>query len=129
MPVITAAYAALLGLILLALSIRVIQLRARHRVSLGDGGHVDLQRAIRGQGNFVEYAPIALVLLLCLELVGGPAWLVHGCGLALVAGRAAHGTCFGFLESSVALRRGGMVLTFAAIGAAALGDLWLVVAR
>jgi uncharacterized membrane protein YecN with MAPEG domain len=60
-------YAGLLALWLVVLSLRVIQARRAARVSLGDGGNRALQRAIRGQANFAEYVPIALLLLLILE--------------------------------------------------------------
>ena len=123
MPILTAAYAAILALMLLALSIRVIRLRYVHGVSLGDGGEERLERAVRGQGNFAEYVPIALILILCLELLKQPPWLLHAAGLTLVAGRAAHGICFGFCESAPILRQAGMLLTFAALTIAALGNL------
>ncbi|MGZ9080482.1 MAG: MAPEG family protein, partial [Burkholderiales bacterium] len=59
--IVTPLYAALLGLWLLVLSLRVVQQRRAARVSLGDGGNTALQRAIRAQGNFVEYVPLALL--------------------------------------------------------------------
>ncbi len=43
-PVLTAAYAAILALLLVALSARVIQLRIIHQVPLGDGGNTRLAR-------------------------------------------------------------------------------------
>ena len=126
MPIVTATYASILALIFVALSIRVIQLRYQFRVPLGDGGEERLERAIRGQANFAEYVPIAVVLILCLELLKGPGWLIHATGVALVAGRLAHGVCFACLESSVLLRGAGVFLTFGAIIIAALGNLAIV---
>ncbi len=129
MPLITATYASILALFFVGLSARVIQLRYKFRVVLGDGGEERLERAIRGQGNFAEYAPITLVLILCLELLQGPGWLIHATGVALVAGRLAHGICFAFLDSSMGLRRAGVILTFTAIIIAAVGNLVVVFAR
>ena len=123
MPILTAAYAAIFALMLIALSIRVIRLRYVHAVPLGDGGNKGLERAVRGQGNFAEYVPIALILMLCLELLKQPPWLLHAVGLTLVVGRAAHGICFGFCESAPRLRQAGMLLTFAALLIAAMGNL------
>ena len=129
MPILTAAYASILALFFVGLSIRVIQLRYQFRVSLGDGGEDRLERAIRGQGNCAEYVPIAVALMLCLELLQGPGWLIHATGAALVTGRLAHGVCFACFESGMVLRRVGMVLTFATIITAALGNLAVVIAR
>jgi len=123
MPVLTAFYGGLLGLLFLGLSLNVIRLRYRYRAATGDGGEPVLQRAIRGQANFAEYAPLTLLLLLCLELLGGPAWALHAVGLCLLAGRLAHGICFACLESAAPLRVSGMILTFASLVIAALGNL------
>ena len=128
MPILTAGYAALFALLLVALSINVIRLRYRYQVSLGDGGEDRLRRAIRGQGNFAEYVPITLILMLCLELLAQPGWLIHGVGLALLAGRLTHGACFAFFDSAMALRRAGMIFTFGAIVTAAVATLAAAVA-
>lgn len=91
MPVtITPLYAGLLGLLLLVLSFRVSMQRRRHMVSLGDGGQPALQAAIRVQANFVEYVPLALVLLALLELTGQPPAVLHVLGAALFLGRILH---------------------------------------
>jgi hypothetical protein len=57
---------------------------------LGDGGHDDLQAAIRAQGNAVEYIPVTLILLLLLELSGGHWALLHLSGITLVVARTMH---------------------------------------
>lgn len=89
-PQIVLLYAALLGLILVYLSYRVVSYRVKYKVGIGDGGHADLARAIRVQGNFVEYVPIALLLILFVELAGFSAWVVHVLGVTLLAGRIWH---------------------------------------
>ena len=68
-PRIVLLYAALLGLILVYLSYRVVSYRVKYKVGIGDGGNTKLARAIRVQGNFVEYVPIALLLILPLALL------------------------------------------------------------
>lgn len=68
---VTAACAALCGLLILTLALRVSLLRNRYRVALGDGGNDELMRAIRAHANTVEFVPIFLVLSLCLELYAG----------------------------------------------------------
>lgn len=87
---VSALYAGLLGVLLLVLSYRVSMYRRRHGVSLGDGGRKDLHAAIRVQGNFVEYVPTALILLVLVDLSGWPPGAVHGLGAALFLGRVLH---------------------------------------
>jgi len=122
---ITTLYAGLLGLILIWLSARVVQARLAHEVSIGDGGQADILVAIRGQGNFIEYVPIALLLIGLGELGGSPSWLLHGLGLTLVLARIAHP--FG-LASTFELRVprvAGAMLTLIVIGIASLNALLL----
>ncbi|MFK7958226.1 MAG: MAPEG family protein [Lysobacterales bacterium] len=87
---VTALYAAVLALIMLVLSFATGGSRAKHKISLGDGGHPELLAAIRRHGNAVEYVPMAVILLGLLEANGtGNSWL-HGLGAALVVSRIAH---------------------------------------
>jgi uncharacterized membrane protein YecN with MAPEG domain len=72
---ISSFYAALLALLIVWLSLRVIKLRRTKKVRLGDGGEPELQTAIRAQGNATEYIPISLILLALLELNGAHAAL------------------------------------------------------
>lgn len=126
MPVITGHYAALLALLLFALSIKVIQARVATRVAIGLGesgpGAIGLLRASRAQGNFVEYVPMILVLMLLLELSAAPAWLLHALGGMTLAGRLAHGLGITREPEVMRLRQIGMALTFTAllVGALAL---------
>ncbi len=111
----TALYAGLLALLLVVLSVNVIRLRWRYRQGLGDGGHAALARAVRVQGNFIEYAPLGLILVGLAELAGYHAWVVHGLGAALVAGRAAHGWGLGQSDGPSLGRAAGMFLTFSVL--------------
>ena len=63
MPLVSALYAALVAILAVLLGLRVVALRQRHRVGIGDGGQPPLARAIRVHGNLVETAPLALLLL------------------------------------------------------------------
>ena len=65
---VTPLYAGLLGLMLLVLSALVSRQRLRHKVSIGDGDVPSVRAAMRVQANFVEYVPLALILLVLLEL-------------------------------------------------------------
>lgn len=127
---VTPLYAALCALLLIAVSLRVITLRNRHNVRLGDGGHDDLRAAIRVQGNFAEYVPLALLLLFLLELSRqAPLWALHLLGLALFLGRLAH--AFG-LTRTLGRSPGrviGMALTFSMLLIAAVWLLFIVILR
>lgn len=109
---IVALYAALNILLLVYLSVRVIGVRKKKEIGLGDGGNDELLQRIRVQGNFTEYAPIALLGLLLMASLGAtPVWL-HGLGIAMTLGRTLH--AFGLSKSSGATnpRVFGMLLTF-----------------
>lgn len=90
MAPITALYGAASGLLLLLLSWLVVKARWRYGTSLGTGTEPGMTRAVRVHGNFVEYVPLALVLLLLAELNGLPALFLHGAGAVLLASRALH---------------------------------------
>lgn len=113
--VVTPLYTALLAFWLLVLSLRVIQQRRAARVSLGAGGNTKLERAIRGQANFVEYVPLALLMLLILEQSRFSIYLLHLLGLALLIGRLLHGYAFAFTAHSRFGRSVGTALTYAVI--------------
>ena len=87
---ITALYAALSGFLIIALAANVVRLRLAKKVSLGDGGHKDVSRAIRAHGNTIEYLPLALILMALLEINGGGSTALHSCGILLVGGRVVY---------------------------------------
>lgn len=116
---ITSIYAALLALLIVWLSLRVIKRRRATRVLVGDANDPGLQAAIRAHANATEYVPVALILLLLLELGGGHYALLHAAGLALLTGRLLHARAL--LTESVRLRVLGMQFTlFTIIGLAVL---------
>ena len=66
---VSALYAVLSALLLMKFSFDVVRLRMQYRVAYGDGGFSELQSAIRIHGNAVEYIPIAIVLMLFMEML------------------------------------------------------------
>jgi len=116
----TPLYAALLGLIFVALSIRTIRLRRRYRVAIGDGDNEPLRRAARVHANFAEYAPLALLLVYFAEGAGAPALLVHTLAIALVCGRLSHAWGVSQPREDFRFRVTGMALTFSVIITACL---------
>lgn len=124
---IVALYAGLLGLLYLPLAANVIRIRRADSISLGDGGNALLERRIRAHGNFAEYVPIALILIALAETGGGPPWLIHLLGIALVIGRALHAVALTSLTPRSVARVGGMVATLNVVGIAAATCLVLAV--
>ena len=120
----TAFYAGLLALVFIALSRRVIAYRRGKRIAIGAEGDDGLLRRVRAQANFAEYVPLALVLMGFAEIQGLAAAMVHGLGVALLAGRLVH--AFGLSRTPEDFRlREGMVLTFAVLAIGAATNLFL----
>lgn len=116
----TAPYFTALGLLAIVNAVRVIGLRKKFGVSLGDGGHAELERAIRVFGNFAEYVPLGLVLIAALEFVQAPIWYMHVCGALLLMGRIFHAV--GLLgKGSMNARVAGMAMTFLMLAMASVG--------
>ena len=112
MLLVTSIIASVLTIILIRLSFAVIGLRIKNKVGLGSGGHEDLERAIRAQGNFAEYVPFGIILLACLELNGAPWWLVAIPGIALIFGRLIHAKGINIPPPDFSKRVMGMKFTF-----------------
>ncbi len=120
---ITSIYAALTALVFVVLSGRVILMRQGARISLGDGGDLEMQRRIRAQGNCAEYAPFALLLIGMAEMQGVPGGMIHVLGAMLLVGRCLHGYALSQPTPFMPGRVGGMVLTIVVILVAAAANL------
>ncbi len=125
---ITALYASLAGLLLLVLSFRVVRWRRKLSVGLGDGGQENLLRAQRTQANFIEYVPIALILLAAAESQGLAGWLLQTAGAILMLARLLH--AWGLSQSSGRSfgRYWGTLLTWVVILALSLANIYGVLA-
>lgn len=120
MPVVTSLYAALAALLLLVLALRVVQMRLGAKVGLGDAGNRELACRIRAHGNAVEYLPIALILLLLLEVCGTDRALLHAFGILLLVARVLHAYGLSRTPNRSFGRMVGAGLTFLLILAMAL---------
>jgi uncharacterized membrane protein YecN with MAPEG domain len=109
---VTPLYAGLLALWLVVLSIAVIRRRGSGRISLGDGGNADMLRVIRGQANFAEYVPLALLLMLMLEMSHYSIYVLHALGITLLVARLLHGYALSFSAHFQFGRVAGAALTF-----------------
>jgi uncharacterized membrane protein YecN with MAPEG domain len=61
----------------------------RFRIDAGDGGVAKLAQAIRAQANFVEQAPLALLIIALAEAVGARVLVVQVLGAVLLVSRLA----------------------------------------
>jgi len=123
MLLVTSLITSVLTIIFIKLSFAVIGLRRKNKVGLGSGGHEDLERAIRAQGNFAEYVPIGLILIACLELNGAPWWLVALPGISLIIGRLIHAVGINEPPPNFSNRVLGMKFTFYTLIALVLMNL------
>lgn len=114
---IVSLYAAILAIMYIQLSFRVVKVRKAQQVSFGDGNNPELVAAIRAHGNFIEYVPFALILLFLVEYQGLGSHYCHILGLLLVIGRICHS--YALTENSLKARVAGMLLTFFVLGISA----------
>ena len=114
---VTLFYTTIISIFLLVLSIRVIDLRGSPVTKFMHTAErkieeQTLERAIRGHGNLIEYAPLFLILMFILELSGASTQLLYLSGLIFTLGRFMHGIVYAFMEPNLFMRIGGMSLTF-----------------
>ena len=86
----------------------------------------DLLRAIRAHANLTEYAPIALILLTCLELNRAPLWLTSILAGIFVIGRLLHSVGMKSSESPWQARVWGIQLTLLSMIGIGIANLVLV---
>lgn len=87
LPLVTAFYAALIGLIAAFLTVQVIVNRVKLKIDDVDGGKLEMRRVIRAHANFAEHAPLILILMGAAELGGSPKYAIHIFGVALIISR------------------------------------------
>lgn len=113
--------AGLLGLLLLFLGGYVIAGRVQFKIGLGDGGNEAMRRRIRAQANFIEYVPMALILMALMENGSvGPVWLLVAMGATLVVARLWHAQGLYSSSGTSVGRFAGTNLTAAVIFVAAV---------
>ena len=117
---ITQLYTSLATGFFLLLTIRIFGIRGNPLfkfISYGNENEEVIHRAVRGHGNFIEYAPLFFILLYLAEEAGTHNHILHSLAIMFMIGRLMHGILFSFmLRKSIALRGGGMFLTLLALG-------------
>lgn len=124
---VTAIFAAVLGLLLIVLSLLVTRYRLRLKQGLGVSEDIAFQATVRAHSNLVEYAPMGLIMLAIAELNGVSATLIYWTGMGFVVGRLLH--AFGMISGRGGphmARMAGITLTWLAILMLALLLIWNV---
>lgn len=126
---ITALYGSILMIFALALSAKAGSFRGKSGISVlhGDPINMELAQRVRVHQNFLEYVPMAIILMGLLEINGGNAIFLHVFGVVLIIARYAH--AIGLKHDNMGhpgrtIGAGGTALMSAA---AALYMLWIVV--
>lgn len=83
-------YIALNAILFFWLTARVILVRRRDKISLGDNDDRDLRIRIRSQGNFAETAPMAMIGLIAIAALSGSPLMLHLFGGLFFLGRLLH---------------------------------------
>ena len=89
-PTISTMYAAIFGLMFVPFTFYVGIYRVKNSILLLDGGDEEMARRIRAHGNFIETVPIALIMLVLMEVSGASAIWIHSLGSVLVIARLTH---------------------------------------
>ena len=117
---VTQLYASLATGFFLLLTVRIFGIRGNPLfkfISYGNENEEVIHRAVRGHGNFIEYAPLFFILLYFAEEAGTHNHILHSLAIMFMIGRLMHGILFSFmLRKSIVLRGGGMFLTLLALG-------------
>jgi uncharacterized membrane protein YecN with MAPEG domain len=90
MPIKTALVAAPLLLLIAGLGMAISMRRRRERIGPGMAGDAAFLRLQRAHGNAVEHAPILLLGLLLLELLGTGSSRLVVLGVTILVARGAH---------------------------------------
>jgi uncharacterized membrane protein YecN with MAPEG domain len=122
MLTVTSLLAGIFALMMVPLSLQVSMRRFKLQAAAGDGGDETLRRRIRAHGNFIEYAPMALVVVGLVEYNGAPPAWVGGLAAAFVASRVLHALGMLYMTGP-ALRAAGMIVQHAGF---VLAGVWLL---
>jgi uncharacterized membrane protein YecN with MAPEG domain len=111
LPIVTALYAAIIGLLAVTLTVNVIRNRVGLKVEDGDGGKAPMRMAIRAHANFAQHAPLALLLIGYAEATGNSRIIIHILGAALVLARLLSAWGLATVEGPSFGRQSGAGLT------------------
>ena len=108
---VTLTIAAACAVINIWLAVRLVRGRLRDKILTGDGGDPAMVAGMRAHANFIEYAPIVLILMGLVELARGPQVALWVIGVVFVLARIAHPLGMA-RQTSNSLRAGGALGTW-----------------
>ena len=119
---VTSLLAGIFSLLMVPLSLQVSMRRAMLGVSAGDANDETLRRRVRAHGNFIEYAPMAVIAVGLIEFGDASRLLAVSLAVAFFLSRTLH--AIGMLYTSTpTLRAGGMLIQHVAF---LVAGVWLV---
>ena len=104
LPLITALTASVLAIMQAFLMVTVGNRRRATSISFGDGGDPDMLRLMRRHGNFIENAPMVLLLLALLEMLGAATTGVLTIAVLFVVTRISHAIALSSADSPLVFR-------------------------
>ena len=107
-------YIGLTAVLFVILSVRVSLARRRYQAAFGAGNDA-LQRVVRAQGNFAEYAGVFLIALAALGFAREPDWVIHALGISFLVGRVVYAWAIAQTATPTGFMPGralGMMLTW-----------------
>ncbi|WP_377507388.1 MAPEG family protein [Octadecabacter sp. R77987] len=102
------------GAIYLILTWRVIRMRRRDGIVLGDNGDRIMAKRIRGHANAAEQMPLALIMIALVEVRDGNAFALATLAALFTLGRALHAAYFTIHGTHWRFRMWGMAATLGA---------------
>ena len=105
-------YAGLCTLLVIFLALRVVRWRREHKIGLGHGDNIELQKRVRAHANATENMPLALILLGSLELTGFSPLVINVLGGTFLFSRLIHAWGVSRNEGYSRGRFWGMALTW-----------------
>ncbi|MBV1915645.1 MAG: MAPEG family protein [Pseudomonadales bacterium] len=116
---VAALLACLMFVLTVLISIRRVELGKQSgdiaKFVFGHGDDETLRRRVRAFGNFIEYTPVALLLLALIEFQGAGYLLLWWLGAAFVIGRLLHALGMLFCPRFPLPRAIGMFATYATL--------------
>ncbi|KJE34399.1 hypothetical protein UF64_15080 [Thalassospira sp. HJ] len=119
---VTICITAVFVLMLTGLSLMVSVRRAQVGVLSGDGDDNTLRRRIRAHGNFVENAPLCVLLILAIEAILATSDIIWIVAVILIASRLLH--AIGTLKRSKRIIAPAMVMQHITL---AVCGVWLLI--
>ena len=123
---ITALYASIFALFLVAAGINVAVHRGKYKITLSDAGHPEMLRMVRIHGNAAEYLPIGALLMGLYEVDGGRPLSLHIAGIILILGRLLFTAGLWTTAEPRFGRVIGMSLTWLTLVGLAVLNLWQI---